>query len=152
MVSVCLPSYALLQHLPSYLGFSYLGRGVSLHGCSSKVQLTAPYLGRWVSPHCLPSWPSMWDSSSRPSYAHAATAHWTRGWSSWLPPLASGVGAWGSSSQPPLPFVTYWKTIIKHHQLEYCHDTVNIHKIFITMGSLSSLPIATPFLSISLLP
>ena len=38
MVSVCLPSYALSQHLPSYLGFSYLGRGVSLHGCSSKVQ------------------------------------------------------------------------------------------------------------------
>ena len=29
---------ALLQHLPSYLGFSYLGRGVSLHGCSSEVQ------------------------------------------------------------------------------------------------------------------
>ena len=27
------------QHLPSYLGFSYLGRGVSLHGCSSKAQL-----------------------------------------------------------------------------------------------------------------
>ena len=38
VVSVCLPSDALLQHLPSYLGFSYLGRGVSLHGCSSKVQ------------------------------------------------------------------------------------------------------------------
>ena len=38
MVSVCLPSDALLQHLPSYLGFSYFGRGVSLHGCSSKVQ------------------------------------------------------------------------------------------------------------------
>ena len=38
MVSVCLPSDALLQHLPSYLGFSYLGRGVFLHGCSSKVQ------------------------------------------------------------------------------------------------------------------
>ena len=35
---MCLPSDALLQHLPSYLGFSYLGRGVSLHGCSSKVQ------------------------------------------------------------------------------------------------------------------
>ena len=30
MVSVCLPSDALSQHLPSYLGFSYLGRGVSL--------------------------------------------------------------------------------------------------------------------------
>ena len=38
MVSVCLPSDALFQHLPSYLGFSYLGRGVSLHGCSSKAQ------------------------------------------------------------------------------------------------------------------
>ena len=38
MVSVGLPSDALLQHLPSYLGFSYLGHGVSLHGYSSKVQ------------------------------------------------------------------------------------------------------------------
>ena len=38
MVSVCLPSDALLKHLPSYLGFSYLGRGVSLHGYSSKAQ------------------------------------------------------------------------------------------------------------------
>ena len=34
-----MPFDALSQHLPSYLGFSYLGRGVSLHGCSSKVQL-----------------------------------------------------------------------------------------------------------------
>ena len=38
LVSVCLPSDAVLQHLPSYVGFSYLGRGASLHGCSSKVQ------------------------------------------------------------------------------------------------------------------
>ena len=38
MVSVCLPSDALLQHLPSYLGFSYLARAASLHGCSSKAQ------------------------------------------------------------------------------------------------------------------
>ena len=38
MVSVCLPSDTLLQHLPSYMGFSYLGHGVSLHGCSSKAQ------------------------------------------------------------------------------------------------------------------
>ena len=35
---MCLPSDALLQSLPSYLGLSSLGRGVSLHGCSSKVQ------------------------------------------------------------------------------------------------------------------
>ena len=38
MVSVCLPSDALLQHLPSYLRFSYLGYWISLHGCSSKAQ------------------------------------------------------------------------------------------------------------------
>ena len=38
MVSGFLPSDDLLQHLPSYLGFSYLGHGVSLHGCSSKAQ------------------------------------------------------------------------------------------------------------------
>ena len=66
VVSVCLPSDALSQHLPSYLGFSYLGRGVSLHGCSSKVQLlpltldvgylltaTATDLGHGVSPWLL---------------------------------------------------------------------------------------------------
>ena len=39
MVSVCLPSDALLQHLPSYLGFSYLGHGVFLQVCSRKAQL-----------------------------------------------------------------------------------------------------------------
>ena len=38
MVSVRLPSDALLQHLPSYLGFSYHRHGVSLHGCPSKAQ------------------------------------------------------------------------------------------------------------------
>ena len=39
VVSVCLPSEALLQYLLYYLGFSYLELGVSPHGCSSKVQL-----------------------------------------------------------------------------------------------------------------
>ena len=66
MVSVWLPSDALSQHLPSYLGFSYLGRGASLHGCSSKAQpllltldegclLTAapPDLERGVAPLAL---------------------------------------------------------------------------------------------------
>ena len=38
MVSVCLLSDTLLQYLPSYLGFSYLERGLSLHGYSSKAQ------------------------------------------------------------------------------------------------------------------
>ena len=38
VVSVFLPSDAPSQHLLSYLGFSYLGRGLSLHGYSSKAQ------------------------------------------------------------------------------------------------------------------
>ena len=36
--SACLPSDAVLQHLPSYVGFSYLGHGESLHSCPSKAQ------------------------------------------------------------------------------------------------------------------
>ena len=36
---MCLPSDALLQHLPSYLGFSYFGHVVSLLGYSRKAQL-----------------------------------------------------------------------------------------------------------------
>ena len=58
MVSLCLPSDALLQHLLSYLGFSYLGRAVSLHGCSSKAhqllltldEVAPPDLERGVAP------------------------------------------------------------------------------------------------------
>ena len=80
-----MPFDALSQYLPSYLGFSYLGCGVSLHGCSSKVQLllltleeeylltAAPTdLERGVAPLGPPAallWaatvPWMWDSSSR---------------------------------------------------------------------------------------
>ena len=57
MVPACLPSDALLQHLPFYLGFSYLGRGVSLRGCSSKAQpllLIFTTLSIWdsVESHC----------------------------------------------------------------------------------------------------
>ena len=38
MVSVFLPSDALLQYLSFYLGFCYLGCEFSLHSCSSKAQ------------------------------------------------------------------------------------------------------------------
>ena len=58
----------------------------------------APYLGQGISPHLHPSWPSVWDSSSRPSCACVATAPWTWGSSSRPPPLASGLGVWGISS------------------------------------------------------
>ena len=53
MVSVCLPSDALLQHLSSYLSFSYLG-GI----CSRLLQqsaVTAPYHGQGGSLHRCPS-------------------------------------------------------------------------------------------------
>ena len=46
MVSVYLPSDAFLQHLPSYLSFSYTGRGVFLHSCSNKVQPLLLTLGK----------------------------------------------------------------------------------------------------------
>ena len=65
---MCLPCDALFQHLPSYLGFSYLGHGVSLHGCSSKAQpllltldegylltATPPDLERGVAPLSPPA-------------------------------------------------------------------------------------------------
>ena len=55
MVSVCLPSDALLQHLPSYLGFSYLGCEVSLPGCSSIAQ---PLLLTLVKGYLLTASPS----------------------------------------------------------------------------------------------
>ena len=89
---MCLPSDAILQHLLSYLGFSYLQRGVSLHGCSSKVQpmlltldegylLTAPLpdLQRGIAPlgPPVPAQPQLLGRGVGPPGP---------------PPLASGVG------------------------------------------------------------
>ena len=54
MVLVCLPSDALLQNLPSYLGFSYLGCGLFLHGCSSKVQPLLLTLDEGYLPRAAP--------------------------------------------------------------------------------------------------
>ena len=57
MVSLCLPSDASLQHLPSYVGLSYLWPGESLHGCSIKAQpllvtLDEVYLLIATTPDC----------------------------------------------------------------------------------------------------
>ena len=116
MVSVCLPSDALLQHLLSYLGFSYLGRGVSLHGCSSKAQpllltldegylltATLPDLQRGIAPlgPPVPAQPQFLGRGVGPPSCRPWC--WAWGCSSWPPPLASALGAWGSSSWlPPL--------------------------------------------------
>ena len=106
VVSVCLPSDALLQHLPSYLGFSYLGHGVSLHGCSSKVQpllltLDEGYLLTTAPPdlQCgiAPLGPPV---PTQPRRGVGPPGHrpWPRAWgcSSWPPPLTLDLG---SSSQ-----------------------------------------------------
>ena len=111
MVSVCLSSDALLQHLPSYLGFSYLGRGVSLHGCSRKAQpllltldkgylltATLPDLQRGIA-RLSPPAPTQHRSLDMGLLLQATT-----------PGLGHGVAppgrhpwpqAWGCSSQPP---------------------------------------------------
>ena len=114
MVLVCLPSDALLQHLPSYLGFSYLGCGVSLHGCSSKAQpmlltldeeylLTAalPDLQRGIAPLCPPAPVQPWLLGR--GVGPPRHRPWPRAWdcSSRPPPLSSDLGAWGISSQAP---------------------------------------------------
>ena len=102
MVSVCLPSDALLQHLLSYLGFSYLGRGVSLHGCPSKVQpllltldkgyiLVLPDLQRGIAP-LGPPVPRSHRSLDVGLLLPAAAPGLRRGVAPpWLPPLASGL-------------------------------------------------------------
>ena len=111
MVSVCLPSDALLQHLPSYLGFSYLGHGVSLHGCSRKAQpllltldegylLTAsvPDLQRGMAPLGPPA-------------ALTATTPWAWACSSSPPPLASGAPVPGLGCEVAPPGCCPWPGI-----------------------------------------
>ena len=108
VVSICLPSDALSQRLPSYLGFSYLGR-VSLQGCSSKAQpllltldmgylltAAAPDLGRGVDPFGRCSWPWNWGNSSRCSCAAQ------------LPPLRAQPHLSNSLIRTNLPVTAHW--------------------------------------------
>ena len=113
MVSVCLPSDALLQHLPSHLGFSFLGCGVSLHGCSSKVQpllltldegyfLTAALLDLQHSIAPLgppaPAQPLLLGRGVAPP-GHCP---WPRAWGCSSRPLPLALGARWLLSPPPL--------------------------------------------------
>ncbi|XP_061295146.1 uncharacterized protein LOC133260633 [Bos javanicus] len=113
MVSVCLPFDALLQHLLSYLGFSYLGRGVSLHGCSSKAQLllltlyegylltsALPDLQRGMAPlgPPVPAQPPLLGCGVAPP----GRCPWPRAWGRGAPlGHRPWPQKWGSSSQPP---------------------------------------------------
>ena len=116
MVSECLPFDALLQHLPSYLGFSYLERRVSLQGCSSKAQpllltLDEGYLRRAVPPDIergvAPLGPP--EPTQQPllgaGIAPLGRGLWPPGWgsSSRPPPLTSDVGKLLWAAPPALP-------------------------------------------------
>ena len=119
MVSVCLPSDALLKHLPSYLAFSYLEPGVSLHGCSSKVQpllltldegclLTAalPVLQCGMAPLGPPA-------SRQPlllgrGVAPPGHCPWPRAWGCSSRPLPLALGARWLLSPPPLTSDVGW--------------------------------------------
>ena len=109
MVLVCLPSDALLQHLLSYLGISYLGCGVSLHGCSSKAQ---PLLLTFDEGYLLTAAPSDLECGIAPLGLPAPTRHHSLDMGLLLPvtapDLRHGVappghrpwsGTWGSSFQ-----------------------------------------------------
>ena len=124
---VCLPSDALLQHLPSYLGFSYLGRGVSLHSCSNKVQpllltldewylLTAvpPDLERGIAPlgPPAPTQPPLLGHGAAPLSRHP----WPRMWGSSSRPLPLGHGVLLVSA----PY-------LGHGWLWQCHRTQQSH-------------------------
>ena len=97
MVSVCLPSDALLQLLPSYLGFSYLGCGVSLHGCSSKVQ---PLLLTLDEGYLLTAAPSDLEYGIAPLGPPVPTQPQLLGGGVAPPGCRPWPQAWGRSSQP----------------------------------------------------
>ena len=116
MVSVCLPSDALLQHYHLTWVSLTLAWGISSRLLQQSTAAT-PYLGRGVSPYHCRSWPSTWDSFSRPSCACAATApqvappcHWP--WPRTLvapPSCHPWPGApGGSSGSPPLASGERW--------------------------------------------
>ena len=120
-----LPSDALLQHLSSFLDFSYLELGVSLHGCSSKAQLllltfdggylltaTIPDLQRGVAPlgPPAPAQPLLLGlllPAAAPGFGRevASPSHpglRAQGSSSWPPPLTSDAGQLLSATAPGL--------------------------------------------------
>ena len=142
MVSVCLPSDALLQHLPSYLSLSYLGCGVSLHSCSSKVQLllvtldeeflltaAPPDLEHGVAPLGLPA-PVQPPLLGR-GVAPLSHRPWPRvlGSSSWPPPLVLFIiGDWnvkvGSQETPGVTgkFVLGIQSEAGQRLIEFCQE------------------------------
>ena len=104
MVSVCLPSDAILLRRLSYLGFSYLGRGVSLHGCSSKAQPMLLTLGEG---YLLAAAPPNLECGIAPLVPLAPVQQLLLGRGVAPPGCCSWPQAWVSSSRPP-PLTLTW--------------------------------------------
>ena len=87
---VCLPSDASCN--------TYRLTWVSLTMDVEYLFRAAPYLGGGVSPHCHPSWPWTWSSSSQPSCA--------RVWSQETPGVTGkfGLGIWNETGQRLIEF------------------------------------------------
>ena len=125
MVSVCLPSDVLLQHLLSYLGFSYLGCRVSLQGCSSKAQ---PLLLTLDEGYLLTAAPPGLERGIAPLGSPGPAQ----------PPLLGGVVAppgrrpwprvWGSYSQP----------FLHHHSLALSAAAPDLRRQVTPLGRLPS--------------
>ena len=101
MVSVCLPSDALWQHLSSYVGFSYLGRGVFFQGCSSKAQ---PLLLTLDEGYILPTTP--------PDLERGVTGKF-------------GLGVWNEAGQRLIEFcqetaLVIANTLFQQHKRRLC--------------------------------
>ena len=127
MVSVCLLSHALLQSLPSYLDFSYLGHRISLHSCSSKVQplfltldegylltVAPPDLERGVAPlgPPVPAQPPLLGRGVAP----LGSRPWPR---TWVAPLgrSCAVSDWYSRPLPvtsDMGYLPYFTSVIHH--------------------------------------
>ena len=94
--------WCLSQHLPSYLAFSYLGRGISLHCCSSKAQ---PVLLTLDEGYLLTAAPLDRECGVAPLGPPEPMQPLLLG--RWVASLGRGPWpwAWGSSSRPLPPFL-----------------------------------------------
>ena len=139
MVSVCLPTDALLQHLPSYLGFSYLGRGVSLHSYSSKAQpllltldegylltTSLPDLQRGIAPLDPPE-------PTQPRSLDAGSSSWPLPFRHGVLPASARPQTWGSSSQSCLVCWSSQPLVLTSWQIN--GKTLETETDFIFLGS-----------------
>ena len=94
--------WCLLQHLPSYLAFSILGRGVSLHRCSSKAQPVLLTLGEG---YLLTAAPLDRERGVAPLGPPEPMQPLLLGRRVAPPGCGPWPRVWGSSSRPPPPFL-----------------------------------------------